>query len=490
MADTNIFNTQLIDINSLEAFWRRIKGDIDILTGDINEVDNKLQNITTNYDGQINDLYNHINNINNKVNGINNILGSININDYYTKAEVDNKFALKTSLDNYYTKTASDDKYASKAEFDIASEEKIYLSIFGDMVIYFRDYDGTILYTYLIPELTSMPKLPTRDGLICQGWNYDIDGVYAKGYEGCDKLDIAATYVTDDGKTRLYISITATGGTDVPLYFTQTVSGGVTIDWGDGSTQQTISGTGDVNTTHKYNEIGNYVITLDPSSNCTFALGRSGITQTAGVIGGSAKSTLQKVEIGNNVASIIKYTFIDHPSLSYIVIPNGVTNIGGHAFRGCTSLSSIVIPNSVTSIGDYTFADCTSLSYIVIPNGVTNIGGEMFRQCTSLSSIVIPNSVTRIAIRAFCGCTSLSSIVIPNGVTNIDAYAFYGCIKMKYYDFSQHTTIPTLANTNAFTNIPSDCKIIVPDSLYDSWIVASNWSTYASYIIKKSDWDA
>ena len=33
-------------------------------------------------------------------------------------------------------------------------------------------------------------------------------------------------------------------------------------------------------------------------------------------------------------------------------------------------------------------------------------------------------------------------------------------------------------------------KIIVPDALYDEWIVATNWATYASQIIKKSEWDA
>jgi hypothetical protein len=60
---------------------------------------------------------------------------------------------------------------------------------------------------------------------------------------------------------------------------------------------------------------------------------------------------------------------------------------------------------------------------------------------------------------------------------------------MSFYDFSHHTAVPTLANANAFTGIPSDCKIIVPDALYDKWVSATNWSTYASYIIKKTDWN-
>ena len=54
---------------------------------------------------------------------------------------------------------------------------------------------------------------------------------------------------------------------------------------------------------------------------------------------------------------------------------------------------------------------------------------------------------------------------------------------MKYYDFSTHTSVPTLSNTNAFTDIPADCEIRVPAALYDSWKSATNWSTYASKIV-------
>ena len=42
---------------------------------------------------------------------------------------------------------------------------------------------------------------------------------------------------------------------------------------------------------------------------------------------------------------------------------------------------------------------------------------------------------------------------------------------------------PTLSNTNAFTDIPADCEIRVPAALYDEWIAATNWSTYASKIV-------
>ena len=58
----------------------------------------------------------------------------------------------------------------------------------------------------------------------------------------------------------------------VPLYFSQTVSNGVTIDWGDGTATRTLSGTGNKNTSHTYAEIGNYVISLEVT-NGTLGLG-------------------------------------------------------------------------------------------------------------------------------------------------------------------------------------------------------------------------
>jgi hypothetical protein len=126
----------------------------------------------------------------------------------------------------------------------------------------------------------------------------------------------------------------------------------------------------------------------------------------------------------------------------------------------------------------------------VISDSVTEIGSYAFNSCQSLSSVVISDSVTEIGSYAFSKCYSLSSVVIPDSVTSIYGYAFTTCYGVAFYDFSSHTSVPSLANTNAFSSIPSDCKIIVPDALYDEWIAATNWSTYASKIIKKSDWDA
>ena len=322
--------------------------------------------------------------------------------------------------------------------------------------------------------------------------------------------------VIGDGKTYLYITIAAEGRMNVSPYFSQTKANGVTIDWGDGSAPETLSGTGNLFITHKYAAIGDYVISLDPVDGCTLGLGHGMSSYCVmGYISDYTRvysNMLQAVEIGRNVPSIGSYAFRDCYSLASVVIPNSVSNIGSGAFQSCYSLASVVIPSSVTSIGDNVFNVCHSLASVVIPNSVSSINGSMFRDCHSLASVVIPNSVSNIGSGAFQSCHSLASVVIPNSVSNIgsgafrdcrslasvvipnsvssiNGSAFYNCYGMAFSDFSDHTSVPSL-DSSAFSSIPSDCKIIVPDALYDTWIAATNWSTYASKIIKKSDWDA
>ena len=276
--------------------------------------------------------------------------------------------------------------------------------------------------------------------------------------------------VIGDGKTYLYITIAAEGRMNVSPYFSQTKANGVTIDWGDGSAPETLSGTGNLFITHKYAAIGDYVISLDPVDGCTLGLGHGMSSYCVmGYISDYTRvysNMLQAVEIGRNVPSIGSYAFRDCYSLASVVIPNSVSNIGSGAFQSCYSLASVVIPSSVTSIGENVFNVCHSLASVVIPNSVSNIGSGAFRDCRSLASVVIPNSVS-----------------------SINGSAFYNCYGMAFSDFSDHTSVPSLGSS-AFSSIPSDCKIIVPDALYDTWIAATNWSTYASKIIKKSDWDA
>ena len=302
----------------------------------------------------------------------------------------------------------------------------------------FYDYDGTIVASYTLSEaqsLTALPNAPTHDGLTFQGWNYTLEKVKAF----TRPMNVGAMYITDDGKTRLHIRIAAEGRMNVPLYISQTVANGVTIDWGDGSATQTLAGTGNVNTTHTYANIGDYVITLDPVDGCTLGFGEG--------------------------------------SSSYCVM--GST--GNNNLVYCNVLQDVQVGIGVTSIGFCAFAFCYSLASITIPDGVTSIGIGAFNECHSLSSITIPDGVTSIGDATFDSCRSLASITIPDGVTSIGKFAFNSCYGMAKYHLKP-TTPPTLSNTNAFQSIPSDCIIYVPQGCLETYQNATNWATYASYM--------
>ena len=396
----------------------------------------------------------------------------------------------------------------------------------------FIDYDGTVLYSYSLEELSTLaelPPLPEHEGLICQGWNWSLESIKSLNRP----VTVGATYITDDGATRLHIRIATVGRMTVPLYIGQTVANGVSIDWGDGSAAETLAGTGNRATRHTYAEPGDYAISLMPEDGCTLSFGvGSYLYCVMGSIENNGKvycNMLQEVNIGKNVISISNSAFRQCSSLASITIPGGITSIGGSAFQQCSSLASITIPDGVTFIGidafqqcsslvsitipdgitsisNYAFERCSSLISITIPDGVTSIGTDAFDSCSSLASITIPGGITSIGNYDFFGCSSLASITIPDGVTSIgiDAFmycsslasitipggitsigdsAFNSCYGMRYYDFSACTSIPTLSNMNAFNNIPSDCQMLIPAALFDEWSTATNWATYASYMV-------
>ena len=107
----------------------------------------------------------------------------------------------------------------------------------GDKPIKFRDCDGTVLHSYTANEVASMtelPALPTKSGLTCQGWNWTLPQIksYAAAYGKCE---VGATYTTDDGKTRIKLTIQDPKYATIPIVFRQTAANGVKVNWGDGS---------------------------------------------------------------------------------------------------------------------------------------------------------------------------------------------------------------------------------------------------------------
>ena len=337
-----------------------------------------------------------------------------------------------------------------------------------------------------------MPANPTHTGLTSQGWNWSLAD--AKSYVAtCKGIDIGQMYITDDGKTRVYISLSDSAR--LSPYLGICPNGTVRVDWGDNSSTDTLTGTSLTTVQrvqHTYASAGDYIITLEVtsgsfaiygssnSSNGSYLLTR---TDTDTTSQRCYQSAIQKVELGANV-SIGNYAFGYCYSLKSITIPNSstISQIAQQAFRECYSLFGVILPPSVTSVNSSPFNTCHSLKTVLYPNTVSSLGTQAFYNIYSLCSIKIPSSVTSLGGNGFGNCYSLRSITIPPNVNQIYGNAFGNCNGVAEYHILP-TTPPTLANTSAFSGMLDDCIIYVPAASLTAYQEATNWSEYASYMV-------
>ena len=355
-------------------------------------------------------------------------------------------------------------------KYELVSEGKKHLN--------FYDYDGTVVESFTTAEalaLTSLPENPSHAGLTAQGWNWSLADIksYLTDYPDAD-VNVGQMYITDDGKTRIYVSLDDPDNLSPYLIF-QAYNGQAIIDWGDGTEPDTTSGGGSKKEIqHFYNTIGNYVITIESIDSATIGL-YSPDTQVPGLLRTKLESgayvemasavyssKITKVELGSHVLDIYNNAFNRMYNLQSVTIPDSVTSIGSYAFYSCYLLSSVTIPDSVTSIGNNAFNSCYSLASLAIPDVVISIGSSAFSGCCLLSSVTIPDSVTSIGSNTFNNCYSLQSVTIPDVVTSIGSSGFYNCYSLP------SITIPdsvTSIGSSVFGGCYSLASLTIPDSV-------------------------
>lgn len=243
--------------------------------------------------------------------------------------------------------------------------------------------------------------------------------------------------------------------------------GTVTVDWGDGTTPDVLTGTSTSTVkwtpTHNYAAAGDYVVTLIVSGTMGFC---------GEIAAGSYLLRYSEAQDNRN------YAYLN--SAKKIEVGGGVQELGNHAFNRLTNLMSIYIPSGVRSTSLCVFYYCYSLPSVQFPDGVTNIAGSAFYNCYSLSSVQIPDSVTGIGGNAFTGCQSLSSLRIPEGVSVINAAMLSNCFSLGKIRF-EATNPPTVTYSGEFKNVPTDCVISVPVGTLAAYTSATNYPDPATY---------
>lgn len=417
----------------------------------------------------------------------------------------------------------------------------------------FYDYDGKLLYSYTKSQflaLESMPENPTHEGLTAQGWNWTLS--QAKEFiTNADFLDIGQIYITDDDKTRIYINAFSKGYLTPYIGIMPISEATVTINWGDGNEDiETISAS--TYFSHVYSTTGKYIISIS-TNNVNYrilgflnssipsqsrALIFSGETNYANYI---YAQYVEKFEMGKNVG-FIGSIFTNCINLKSITLCNSGYELGAdNLFESNKGLKHVNFPalcshllkmsilkNSnieTVSIGyqnSFLNSQCFEYSNLRKVSGYFNsmdsycfrnsknlqkisicilggIGQGLFSQCSNLKKIDFNNFGKNefttnfpISSNALMSCISLLEVIMNPKINNISDNAFNNCRNVLLYDFRMYTQIPTLSNVNVFSYNNDNYKIVVPDDLYDDWIVTSNWSdsTIVNHIVSQSDYEA
>lgn len=385
--------------------------------------------------------------------------------------------------------------------------------------INFWDYDGTLLYSWTLAELatkTELPPLPSHDGLICQGWNWTLQDIKDAGRE----LDIGALYITDDGKTRIYVDVDTETWDDFVLNYWQDPRNATTVDWGDGTTPETLNKDSYVEHRHTYASSGSYVITMSVKEGATMRLG-AGSAGRFLIANGETDmgrcAMLAKVEIGERMTRVTERAFFAAARLKSVSVPSGVTFEPFRTFEQSAQLRAVTVAFYSEVI--QTFYHCTNLRAIATQKGTTQINnyaiantavrqinfdmtsayaaqalervhikavnGQVgdFSNIQSLLEVTIPADATTFVTAAFQGDNALRRVTCLGDIASIPAQVFQRCYPLRFVDLTHCTAVPTLANVNAFDATHPQLEIRVPASLADAWKAATNWSSLAEHIV-------
>lgn len=371
----------------------------------------------------------------------------------------------------------------------------------------FWDYDGTLVASYTKSEfaaLSAMPDNPSHDGLTAQGWNWSLTD--AKSYVAdTGMLDIGQQYITSDGKTRLYVEMVE-GRLNPELNLTFTQAGSFTVDWGDGTTPDTVSGAANkVGTaTHIYANPGKYVVTITVNSGTVSIVGSTYATifKKRDVVETSKENIVycscimrayigENITLGNNAFSNCKnMQSISLPQgsitaaatgylatcseLGFVALPKNLTTLNHYAIYQCTGMRRCSLPAEITYLGNYSLS-LTGLQKLCIPPDVTTFGSWTFQNSVNLKVVSkIPEGVTALSQSFMFGCNSLENITLPSTLTSINNSAFQDCVGLGFIRFLA-TTPPRVNHSNAFANLPTDCIILVPNEALELYEEATNY---------------
>lgn len=413
------------------------------------------------------------------------------------------------------------------------------------------DYDGTTIDKVRLDanEVYTLPTPPTHAGLTFVDWSCTTDIVNNQVTITNNDVMIGANYTTTSGLSEFDIELTATTELTIQFYAyaNDTVGwGDGTSDTAsaNGYITHTYSSLGAYTITYNGVQVyGSGSSSSNYNNQCLIRNYNNGSAGTPMFVTGVRisnnvtrvrnyslrnVSTARHLILSKNLTSMPTYIFAQQSYLlGCIIIPNGVTFTSSaetfsyiftkkivfpkgnfktlyQNFFSSNVLEKIVLPegfvlgqfcfrygyciknltlSNVKLNSEFCFGDCYSLETLNIKN-CTSSSSNYFQNCYSLKKVT--TDANDVAYGIFKYCCALEKVIVKRA-TVVGAMAFQYCPSLAEIDFTALSNVPTLNNVNAFQYTNNTFKIYVPDSLYSTWVSATNWSTYASHIYRASD---
>ena len=206
--------------------------------------------------------------------------------------------------------------------------------------------------------------------------------------------------------------------------------------------------------------------------------------------GGGTSHYIKRAKLYNHTA-IYTWEFTRQEQLQNIdfrYASNNITAIESQAFERA-QVNGLALPNTISVLGVACFTSAF-IATLVVPPLVTVLPMETFSNIQAVYNneteeelpinIILPQNLTKIGSSCFEGA-QIKQVTIPDTVTEIGGWAFNYCDQLASITCLAAT--PPALGTGAFPSSTAGFTITVPAASVAAYKAATNWSSYADYIV-------
>lgn len=371
----------------------------------------------------------------------------------------------------------------------------------------FKHYTGEVLGEYTVEELanlTALPTIPPLEYVDSYDWDITLEEVKALANDEYYSKFGFTFYPTYRQKRVSFEKVQEYGDLCIVWYTIENelqnhqldfdirvqYTGSVEIDWGDGSELKRYARTSNVSAqdfvaSHKYTPSSypyTYVIQVkkhDYSSQYPVTITYKYPSKICPYISGMIGDFKPNVSY---LSSKLKF-WLFASATSYTEIPSTVSP---DCFIYNTSTYSMFYPDRVANVYQPNVTtNTTGGRYWYKPhphqpiNSYFMVDGEynppMIKGCYMFQGIDAERKSANSKRLVGDYHIRIHPSTLTAGFTNY----IYGAT----YDYSSHTSVPTLSSDPSSVFAETGCKILVPSALYNTWVSATNWSAIADYIV-------